>query len=196
VDTSQLIEGIIGETANFSMNYAVIQYADECLNNIRYCHNGWSLSTWLYLTPPLQGSSQHVIVSTQLPNSSYGVEVYGEQDADFYYLNVLLDGGVNKTSAKFEITTYAWVHLCISVSSNTSIVTVFFNGQNNTYINPVENISTGSVPSVGTLLPFSIGANATGRHQIAGMIDEFEVFEHELLDAETLEQGKSVYHYL
>lgn len=184
-------DGIIGTTFNFSLTYAAAGYADECLNNFKFCHNGWSLSAWFNLQPIINSTGRQVVLSTRQQGSDHGIIVYGQNIDEYYFMNVVVSDCETVTSTRYEMGTYSWIHMDISIT-NASNIYVSFNGQNNTYIENTRLNGSCTPPDIGTIVPLSIGATPTGGEQIIGGMDEIEVFEHILLEPEKLfKEGKS-----
>ena len=174
--------GIIGIMANFTLDYAVAWFTDECLSNLLFCHNGWSVNLWLLIHTPVSSLAREVLLTSQMDNTQFGLIIYGQQtDGSFYYVTVVVKDCRTETKVTFQTTTFSWTHLYIAVDGSQQLA-VYLNGRNNTYLTPSVTEVVCVEPGPGRTRPVSVGARADGQEQMSAFIDELEIFEFAIPD--------------
>ena len=128
----------------------------QCIGDIHYCHNGFSLSLWTFIKP-LSGIG--TILSVWKAVRGFAV-TYTQTSFRDVEVNVIFRNESVKTSMSFAYKTYRWAHIVFAYDNGDNVTLpsteIWLNGRNISYTTITTTIVGGDVNDDVYLV---IGAN-------------------------------------
>ena len=159
------IGGKFGNAVRFDGSNDHVQR--QALSNININDN-WSTSVWV--NPSSTSSTRIVLANSQSANDRWGIEISSGNLRTGIY-----NGSSYFTNKNTSISANVWTH----------VATIYDGSEIRLFLNGVEAVATGNVPSLNQDAYFTMGSRTTGSSSyFAGRIDEVRVYNRVLSPSE------------
>ncbi len=164
-------------------SYITGEFLKECLNDMAFCYNGYTISMWLAIVDPLTDNGVILDIGPSTSKAGLRLSAGPMSGGSGTQFSFDIRHGTKEVVSTFKLQTYKWTHVAFSVSDNLDS-TLFINGIEKVY--ETISVTQGVYPSENLDVPVKMTFGVDNQHQypIKLHLDDFYFFEYQMLENE------------